>query len=587
MAADDNILKSFLYQIGAKIDEPSVRRAGEQLGKLEKFVLGIGAAIEGLALTLAAVTVKMADGFDKLYWSSQRTGSSVRNMKAFEYGVSQLGGTVEGAHSALESFAAFMRRTPAASTFIKTNFGVSDKDAQGNLKDQALYLQQILEVTGRLYQAGGAQRAKGLGLAAAIGVADEDTLRAVINPEFIGFLRQYNEEVARSGVNLDQTAKNSKEFMQQVRGLASVLDLLKDKVYSDLEGKFGKKLMDVTDYLRTHLDEIAKRIEAVIDKLIFLETKLEAGVQVLGGWVTVSEELLGLWAGAKALGAIANVLKFFGLLRGASAVAGTAEGVGLGAGTVAAGGVALAAGGALLTAGGIAWALSRYTGDEYQPGAAKHPGMHYTRLGRGGHWGASQTARQAIDYFVSQGWTREQAAGLVARVARESSFNPAAQGDYTGGRGNHATAYGILQWHKDRQEAFKRWSGHDIKGSSLGEQLAFMQYELTQGAEQAAGRRLRAQTGAYGSGGVASRYFARPKDVVGEEQLTGQGAYDLFKDIYLGQGGGTGGGTHGPITINNNLDVHSNDPHAAGAAVAAVLPRATADQLRNTKGALQ
>ncbi|WP_408737442.1 phage tail tip lysozyme, partial [Acetobacter fabarum] len=44
--------------------------------------------------------------------------------------------------------------------------------------------------------------------------------------------------------------------------------------------------------------------------------------------------------------------------------------------------------------------------------------------------------------------------------------------------GDNGTAYGIAQWHKDRQDDFKRIMGRDIHGSSREDQLKFMQWEL-------------------------------------------------------------------------------------------------------------
>jgi hypothetical protein len=113
-------------------------------------------------------------------------------------------------------------------------------------------------------------------------------------------------------------------------------------------------------------------------------------------------------------------------------------------------------------------------------------------------------------YFQAQGWTREQAAGIVANMKQESAFNPAAVGD-------SGKAYGIMQWHPDRQAEFEKKFGKSIKGSTFEDQLAFIQYELTLGKERAAGERIRqAQTGQQAAA-VGSKYYLRPGDVEGEQ----------------------------------------------------------------------
>jgi hypothetical protein len=78
---------------------------------------------------------------------------------------------------------------------------------------------------------------------------------------------------------------------------------------------------------------------------------------------------------------------------------------------------------------------------------------------------------QAIQYFQSQGFSRNAAIGMAANIARESTFNQHAVGD-------HGQAYGIGQWHPDRQANFAKVMGLPIQGSSYQQQLAFYAYEV-------------------------------------------------------------------------------------------------------------
>ena len=121
----------------------------------------------------------------------------------------------------------------------------------------------------------------------------------------------------------------------------------------------------------------------------------------------------------------------------------------------------------------------------------------------------------------SMGWTDAQAAGLASNVFRESTGNPGAVGD-----GGHA--YGIGQWHKDRQQAFEAKFGHSIKGSTIDEQLEFMNYELRQGTEKSAGKKLMMATTAKEAGATVSRYYERPGDKVGEMGVRGAAAEEML-----------------------------------------------------------
>ncbi len=131
------------------------------------------------------------------------------------------------------------------------------------------------------------------------------------------------------------------------------------------------------------------------------------------------------------------------------------------------------------------------------------------------HAGGSKEEQAAMAYFQAQGWTREQAAGLAANIKRESAFRPDAVGD--GGK-----AYGIAQWHPDRQAEFKKKFGKDIQGSSLEEQMAFMHYELTHGNERKAGNILRQAKSAQEAAAAVSTHYERPADKAGEAAKRGQ-----------------------------------------------------------------
>lgn len=120
-----------------------------------------------------------------------------------------------------------------------------------------------------------------------------------------------------------------------------------------------------------------------------------------------------------------------------------------------------------------------------------------------------QSRTQSLDFLQKRGWTLAQAQGIVANLQHESAFNPGAVGD--GGK-----AYGIAQWHPDRQAEFTRWAGKDIRGSTLEDQLGFVDYELREGREQGAGKRLSATTDAAGAARAISMFYERPADREGE-----------------------------------------------------------------------
>lgn len=144
--------------------------------------------------------------------------------------------------------------------------------------------------------------------------------------------------------------------------------------------------------------------------------------------------------------------------------------------------------------------------------------------------GSNSSRRDIVmRFFMSKGWTKNQASGITANLQIESynvktkvMFDNTVYGD--GGK-----AYGIAQWHSDRQRDFANTYGRSIQGSSLQQQLEFVHFEMTQGKEQGAGRRLRASTSAYQAGAIVSEFYERPQATEKEKRVRGNLAETIAK----------------------------------------------------------
>lgn len=114
------------------------------------------------------------------------------------------------------------------------------------------------------------------------------------------------------------------------------------------------------------------------------------------------------------------------------------------------------------------------------------------------------SAQRAKGYLRDLGWTNNQAAGLVGNFQQESgiNLNPSAVSP-------DGTSYGIAQWTGPRQNLFQQTYGKSIVGSSLQEQLNFVNYELNT-TEKAAGDALRATKTPGEAALVVSNQYERP-----------------------------------------------------------------------------
>ncbi|OQX12806.1 MAG: hypothetical protein BWK73_13910 [Thiothrix lacustris] len=137
---------------------------------------------------------------------------------------------------------------------------------------------------------------------------------------------------------------------------------------------------------------------------------------------------------------------------------------------------------------------------------------------------AAKTAAYAVQKLQSLGWSKNQAIGIAANLQQESKFNASAVGD-------SGKAYGIAQWHPDRQANFSRAMGKSIRGSSLEDQLAFLTYEMTKGTEKGAGNKLKGADSAAQAAAIVSKYYERPLAQVKEMEHRAGIANGIAKNL--------------------------------------------------------
>lgn len=135
-----------------------------------------------------------------------------------------------------------------------------------------------------------------------------------------------------------------------------------------------------------------------------------------------------------------------------------------------------------------------------------------TGSGAGGYAGGVDVMRGDIEYFMKMGWTYEQAAGIVGNIQEESQGSANPKGSNDGG-----LAFGLAQWHPDRQAKYKELYGTSMQADwkkdpkmARERQRAFIHHELTKGNEQKAGAALRGETTVHGSFASVARHYERP-----------------------------------------------------------------------------
>jgi hypothetical protein len=130
-------------------------------------------------------------------------------------------------------------------------------------------------------------------------------------------------------------------------------------------------------------------------------------------------------------------------------------------------------------------------------------------------------------YFINEKhWTKDQAAAVAANLFSESNYKHKLFGD-------HKKAYGIAQWHSERQAAFAALFKKNIRNSSLKEQLDFIDYELRKGSEKRAGCALKNAKTAKVAARVVSKMYLRPKAINYESEKRAVLAHEFAHTVEI------------------------------------------------------
>ncbi|ECJ2622958.1 lytic transglycosylase catalytic [Salmonella enterica] len=255
MSSNADTIKDFLVSLGFDIDQAGANKFEAVLKGVTANVMKVGAVVEGAALSIVGFTTRIANGLDKIYWASQRTGASVQGIKALGYAASQTGASAESAMSSLEGLAGFMRNNPGAEGFLN-RLGVQTRDASGKMRDTAAIFTGVGQKLNNMPYYRAKQYAQMLGI-------DENTLMAM-RRGMNGFTADYQSMLQKTGFNADKAAVQSNKFMTSMRGLTSLFGIMRDKIGSNLAGGLAGSL----DILRRRILDNFPKIEETLTKVI-------------------------------------------------------------------------------------------------------------------------------------------------------------------------------------------------------------------------------------------------------------------------------------------------------------------------------
>lgn len=300
MSGNADTIKDFLVSLGFDIDQAGANKFEAVLKGVTANVMKVGAVVEGAALSIVGFTTQIANGLDKIYWASQRTGASVQGIKALGYAASQTGASAESAMSSLEGLAGFMRSNPGAEGFLN-RLGVQTRDASGKMRDTAAIFTGVGQKLNNMPYYRAKQYAQMLGI-------DENTLMAMRHG-MNGFTADYQSMLQKTGFNADKAAVQSNKFMTSMHGLTSLFGIMRDKIGSNLAGGLAGSLDSLRRRILDNFPKIEETLTKVIKGVIWLANAFtRMAWRLIQGAGSVIDWWKRLDDGSK------NLLKIFGAL---------------------------------------------------------------------------------------------------------------------------------------------------------------------------------------------------------------------------------------------------------------------------------
>jgi len=621
-------LREFVASLGFQVDEAGQRQFTQALEGATLRAKLLGDALESMARTIASSVADVASNFEQLFYSSQRVGSSVESIRAFQYAVGQLGGTAEGANSSLEAFGRNLRVNPGMETFLQKSFGVQTS-INGIARDNAQVLLDVGDKLAHMPKYLAERYREMLGI-------DDPTLLAIERGAQIH--ERYNESLKSQGAaGIDNgAAARATQFEQAWRDVWMRIGNLAEGGESKLFDALTTPMKDFARYLEQREPEIDSSLGKIATAFSTVATSWEQDFQKVN-WNDTADEL------TKTAGALGNMATSFAkfavevekdlpVLQG---LIGALLGARVG-GLFGPMGALVGAG-----VGGVAPEVLEHELNTNEPHSADTWGAikgwwssHAPSwLGGGGSGQAAPStqneqtaAMRMMDRLVKvHGWTPEAAAIAAGNAQQESSFSPGTGPNDRGG--DSGMSHGLMQWNHERLAALQAFAASNGKNWwDFDTQVDFLNAEARQKVPTWPSQRGLGMAGeighayeGYGDESTGTRvansarwlkiYQSHATAAAAESAAPAVPSTSAPPALYapsvssanpypaLDPGSSmnwdmprsTGSGPGGPITstVTNNINVNSPDPGAAAAAVGLHLDRTAADVARNLQGNVQ
>ena len=268
------------------------------LRSLANVAAATAVAVQGFTVAMAGYATHVAAKLEEMAYASDRTKSSVQDLKVFSQAVSQLGGSAGGALNDLENFAGRLRSNPQGYAAFLKSVGVEARDAQGNIRGAAELYKEFRKNVGerKPYE-------QQLLYAQEMGVS-EQTWRATDPAKLAEEEARSRAKYARLGYDPDKATEDAKGLQHALRDMFESINIIGEKTASKIFADVGDNLKGFTTFIEQHGDQIAEILSKVAQMVLAVSRallelltsdKVKGGLDWLMGMFGHVEEGTGKW----------------------------------------------------------------------------------------------------------------------------------------------------------------------------------------------------------------------------------------------------------------------------------------------------
>lgn len=254
--AGAGIIKELFVALGFQTDEQSLQKFNDGIQNATKRAGLMALAVTGVAATIGAGIVKVAEASEALGYLSQKSGASVASLEMLSYVSEQFGVSAESARASAEGLGKFLKSLPGAEGFLRS-VGVSTRDANGKLRDTGEMLFDLGDKIKNM------PRWRQEAILGRVGVSS-DMIR-VLTQDVGGLKDAFSKMYAVAGVDAQQAAASSREFMNELRTLKTLAGMLARAISLTFIDKMRKDMARFRQTIVENFDKIAKVFKFIID----------------------------------------------------------------------------------------------------------------------------------------------------------------------------------------------------------------------------------------------------------------------------------------------------------------------------------